>query len=176
MFSYDGSKRPTIDEIRAHPWMQAPCDMKQIRSDLLTELSEKRSAATADTSREDVNSRGDSMLDLVKQTSMLQYRQFNDMTDYHIDVVPGVIFDDLNTYNAEYKDGKLVIEKLDNKHIIITQKDENSEAEGNAANDLVVKVKFFCPESEANEEGAPSRTRVRFTKKRGDINEWYAMF
>jgi len=46
--------------------MQVPFDMKQIRSDLLNELSEKRSAATADTSRDDVNSRGDSMLDLVK--------------------------------------------------------------------------------------------------------------
>ena len=71
MFSYDGKKRPSIDEIRAHPWMQKPFDMKTIRSDLLSELSEKRSAVTADTSRDDVNSRGDQMLDLVKQSSVL---------------------------------------------------------------------------------------------------------
>ena len=71
MLSYDGKKRPSIDEIRAHPWMQKPFDMKTIRSDLLSELSEKRSAVTADTSRDDVNSRGDQMLDLVKQSSVL---------------------------------------------------------------------------------------------------------
>lgn len=71
MFSYDGKARPTIDEIRAHPWMQASFDMKQIRSDLLNELSEKRSAATADTSRDGANSRGADYFELVKQSSVL---------------------------------------------------------------------------------------------------------
>lgn len=93
------------------------------------------------------------------------------MTDYDVDVVPGVVFDDLNTFNQEHKDGKLTIEKVDNKHILVTQKDEESEGDGNAPNDLVVKVKFF--QLEAGEEGAPARTRVRFIKKRGDINVWY---
>ena len=94
------------------------------------------------------------------------------MTDYDVDVVPGVIFDDLNQFNEENKDGKLTIEKVDNKHILLTLKDEEAEVEGNAANDLVVKVKFF--QLEAGEEGgAPNRTRVRFVRKRGDINVWY---
>lgn len=67
MFSYDGKKRPTIDEIRAHPWMQCPeFNPKTERSNILNELSEKRSAMTAESSREDVASRGDQMLDLVK--------------------------------------------------------------------------------------------------------------
>lgn len=95
------------------------------------------------------------------------------MTDFDVDVVPGVIFDDLNSFNEEYRDGKLTIEKVDNKHILITQKDDSPEAEEgeSAANDLVVKVKFF--QLEAGEEGAPSRTRIRFVRKRGDINSWY---
>jgi hypothetical protein len=42
------------------------------------------------------------------------------MTDFDVDVVPGVIFDDLNSFNEEYRDGKLTIEKVDNKHILIT--------------------------------------------------------
>lgn len=43
MFSYDGTKRPSIAEIRAHPWMASGVDLKGIRSSLLEELAEKRS-------------------------------------------------------------------------------------------------------------------------------------
>jgi len=42
LFSYDGKDRPTVADIRAHPWMQAKYDMKQIRHDILNELAEKR--------------------------------------------------------------------------------------------------------------------------------------
>jgi serine/threonine protein kinase len=28
MFSYDGSKRPTVEQLKSHPWMQKPFDMK----------------------------------------------------------------------------------------------------------------------------------------------------
>ena len=66
MFSYDGSKRPSIEQIRNHPWMKANYNLKTIRNDLLSELAEKRSQATASTEREDVNARGDGMLDLVR--------------------------------------------------------------------------------------------------------------
>ena len=167
MFQYEGKNRPTIDEIRAHPWMQAPFDMKHIRSDILNELSEKRSQQTTDTSREDMNSRGDSMLDLVRETSVLDICKFNDMTDHDIDVVPGVIWDDLNTFNAEHQEGKMSIEKIENKCIKMT-------LPGEEGNDLVVKVKFF--QTGENDPEQPSRTRVRFMRKRGDLDKWYSMF
>jgi len=66
MFSYDGKKRPSIAEIKAHPWMQVSCDMKQARYEILSELSSKREASTAGSSREDVSARGDLLTELIK--------------------------------------------------------------------------------------------------------------
>jgi serine/threonine protein kinase len=69
MFSYDGDKRPTVDEIRAHPWMNKGCDIKGIRSDLIERLSSQRSERTAASSNQE-NARGgkgaDSRLALVR--------------------------------------------------------------------------------------------------------------
>jgi len=53
MFSYDGSKRPTVDELRTHPWMQKGMDVKGIRSNLIERLSESRSEKTAASSNQD---------------------------------------------------------------------------------------------------------------------------
>ena len=46
--------------------MQTPCDMKQVRENILADLAEKETANTAASSREDVASRGDNMLDLIR--------------------------------------------------------------------------------------------------------------
>lgn len=95
IFSYDGKKRPTIEEIRKHPWMQKPFSMKDCRKLIMEKLQEKRSSKTADSSsRDEHHSRGDGMLELVRQTpENLELFKFNDMTDHDIDVSPGVIFD-----------------------------------------------------------------------------------
>jgi len=43
MFSFNGKDRPTIKQIREHPWMSSTTyDMKQVRHDILSEISEKR--------------------------------------------------------------------------------------------------------------------------------------
>ena len=42
MFSYIGKKRPTIAEIRAHPWMQADFDMKEAKQEILDALMAKK--------------------------------------------------------------------------------------------------------------------------------------
>ena len=70
----------------------------------MEKLQEKRSAKTADSSREDNNSRGDKMLQLVRQQSNLDIYKFNDMTDHDIDVSPGLIFEELNNFNSDYFD------------------------------------------------------------------------
>lgn len=65
MFSYDGSKRPTIEDIKKHPWMNSPFSTKLTRQSITEKLQEKRSEKTADSSKDHV-SRGDSLLELVR--------------------------------------------------------------------------------------------------------------
>jgi len=68
MFSYDASKRPTVEELRNHPWMQLKYDIKATRSDLIDKLSCMRSEKTADSSTGKEAMRGtDDDLQLVRQ-------------------------------------------------------------------------------------------------------------
>ena len=60
IFEYDGSKRPTLEMIRKHPWMQKPFSVKLTRQSLMDRLQEYRSQKTSASSRDDKgNSRGD---------------------------------------------------------------------------------------------------------------------
>merc|ERR1719265_982554 len=120
-------------------------DLKGIRSSLLDELAEKRSNETAATSREDTVARGDKMLHLVRQKSVIDYASFNDQTDFDIDVAPGVIWDDLNTFKAEHCNN-LNIETIDGKGFKLTL--PANEEEG--TDELCVKVKFFQTSKEAD--------------------------
>jgi len=115
IFSYDGSKRPTLEQIKNHKWMQKPFSQKITRQNILEKLTELRSKKTCDSSREAANSRAvdEPMLELVRQTSVknLELFKFNDMTDHDIDVTPGTIWEDLNEFNCEYFDNKLQLEQ-----------------------------------------------------------------
>jgi serine/threonine protein kinase len=43
LFSYDPEKRPTIEQIRAHPWLNVPnFNMDEQRKDLLVKILEKQ--------------------------------------------------------------------------------------------------------------------------------------
>jgi len=41
MFSHDGRFRPTIDEIKNHPWMKMKCNSENVRKELQGKLKEK---------------------------------------------------------------------------------------------------------------------------------------
>jgi len=90
--------------------------------------------------------------------------RFNDMTDFDIEVAPGLIFDDLNQANEEMFEGKWKIEHIENKHILMTLE----MPEGSEAQNMVIKVKFFKIDD--------TKTRARFVRKSGDIQGWYATF
>lgn len=102
--------------------MQKPINMKDIRNAIMNELAEKRSEQTNASSREDTASRGDPMLDLVRQASVINIKRFNDMNDFDITVEPGVIWDDLNKFNTDYFDEQFTIDKKEGKHIMLTMK------------------------------------------------------
>lgn len=98
MFSYNGADRPTVQQIRSHPWMAAAnVDMKQVRHDILSELSEKRTASTAESERQSANSRGPERLNLIRETGFANVA-YDDILSYDINIAtvkPGTIFDDI---------------------------------------------------------------------------------
>lgn len=114
MFSYDGSKRPTVEELKSHPWMQMKMDAKGTRDNLIEELHSKRSEKTADSSTRNSDNaamRGPPMLELVRAVpENFENFKFNDMTDYDIDFAPGVIVEELNNFNEQFYEKKLTIE------------------------------------------------------------------
>merc|ERR1719329_2133577 len=67
MFSYDGNKRPTIAELKEHPWIKKPFSVKLTRASIIDKLHERRSEKTAHMSKEDEkNYRGGDMKELVR--------------------------------------------------------------------------------------------------------------
>jgi hypothetical protein len=42
------------------------------------------------------------------------------MGDFDIEVDPGVVWDDINNFNAEQKDGKMTIDKVEGKCLKMT--------------------------------------------------------
>jgi len=62
------------------------------------------------------------------------------MTDFDIECVPGVIFEEMQEFSADNFEGKMKVEVVDEKNcILLTIPDEEEGGE----NHIVVKVKFF---------------------------------
>jgi len=65
---------------------------------------------------------------------------FNDQSDFDVTIVPGVFWDNLNTWNEDANEGRAKFEKNhEKKYILMTQADEE------AQNNLVVKIRFYTP-------------------------------
>ena len=69
--------------------------------------------------------------------------KYNDMTDHDIDVAPGEILEQLNTFNCEYFENNMkVVPNFEKQHIKLVVENEN----------LEVKIKFFEVENQEDEE------------------------
>ena len=187
MFSYDGKKRPTIKQIREHPWMAGEkVNMDKLRLDIIGQVTEARTASTVSTTREETNCRGDDYVSMIREVDSLKDLQlvgFNDRNEFDIDVAPGVIYEDLCAWNTEvYKEAMQIdiVEKEGApRNILLTINDPNNVASVETeegvqtaeADKIVVKVKFFSALDD--EEG---KVRVRFHRKRGNMIEWTRIF
>ena len=170
MFSYDGNKRPTIAELKAHPWVNKPFSVKMTRSTIMEKLNDKRSEKTAHMSKEDdKNYRGGDMKELIRQPSesQLELYKFNDLVDHDVEVMPGTIWEELNMFNEDLFEGKLKLDyNSDKQYMTIEMSDPET-----GALDFLVKAKFFALNN--TEEDEPMRLRLRLTKKRGNLHKWY---
>ena len=98
------------------------------------------------------------------------------MTDHDIDVAPGEILEQLNTFNCEYFEDNLeIVPNFDKQNIKLMLKNQN----------LEVKIKFFeldqGDQEDEDEEEEDSyefnkRLRMRLVKKKGDLATWYEVF
>jgi len=124
-----------------------------------------------------------SMIRQLESFKDLQVRGFNDKNEFDIEVVPGVIFEDLAAWNTEVNKDAMKIEVVEKNgaphNILLTITDPESVASvetedgvaAGAADEIVVKVKFFKAADDKD-----GRTRVRFHRKRGDMIEWAKIF
>merc|ERR1719375_131117 len=154
MFSYDGSKRPTIEELKEHPWIKKPFSVKLTRSFIMDKLNEKRMEknTTASSRDEDKNYRGGDMKELIRQVSEseLQLYKFNDMVDHDIECMPGQFWEELNMFNEDLFDCKLKLNYNENKkHMIIEMADPET-----GALDFSVKAKFFALNNQVEESSS----------------------
>lgn len=177
MFSYDGSKRPTIDQLKAHPWINKPFSVKLTRAAIIDRLNEKRSEKTAHMSKDDEkNYRGDVMKELVREASVsqLELYKFNDLVDHDIEVMPGQIWEELNMFNEDLFEGKLTLDYNQEKQYMTIEMSDPESGEL----DFLVKAKFFALNNTDDEsyEGEPQRLRLRLVKKKGDLQKWYDVF
>jgi len=129
MFSYDPTKRPTVDEIRSHAWMTKGGDFKESRKRILDQVQEKRTASTNTSSKDDMVRRGAKDLELVRQCTVgnLNRYTFNDNSDFDITIVPGAFWDQLNSWNEDINDSKAKFEKnVEKQYIMMSQPDEEA--------------------------------------------------
>jgi len=168
MFSYDGNKRPTIDQLKAHPWINKPFSVKLTRSAIIDRLNEKRSEKTNHMSKDDdgnKNYRGGEMKELVRQASadQLELYKFNDLVDHDIEVMPGTIWEELNMFNEDLFEGKLTLDYNQDKQYMTIEMSNPETGEL----DFLVKGKFFALNN--TDEGEAPRLRLRLVKKKGDL-------
>ena len=124
------------------------------------------------------SSRGADSLELIREKPEggLEDYMFNDQTDFDVSVTPGTVKDELDVFNADYCEGKLVIEENEEKKYLTIVREDPEEQ----MNNLKIKVKFYNLADEEltldQFETRDARLRCQFRKKAGDKLTWLNLF
>ena len=172
-----------------------PFSYKMTKSNIMEKLQTIRSEKTADSSRKGGDSRGiDSLLELVREDSMVSIYRFNDMTDFDIDCLPVDLWEELNSFNCDFFDSKLDLDlNVEKKYIKMNLKEpatiepsmnsKYGQEQHLELNPLEIKVKFYRTkpavdedDKEEVEDECSERFRVKFILKKGSPADWYELF
>jgi len=124
---------------------------------------------------------------------MVNFYRFNDMTDFDIDVQPGDVWEELNSFNCDFFDSQMKLDlNVEKKHIKLRLEEpvkleelgKNSKFcvdEPLQIEPLEVKIKFYHidhsnQDEEEKEEGKAERYRVKFILKKGCQADWFELF
>eukprot|EP00347_Sterkiella_histriomuscorum_P002389 403368348 len=171
LFSYDPSQRPTIEEIKNHPWMNNPNSLsdRDAKTQIIqqinqtkAETAEQRSKLRATSQRKTKNGRGDGdVIDVVSQKLFIKTYKFNNYGEFLTESCPTEIFEILDTYRAGANTDLILIKDEEKKRILIED----------AKKHLKLSLKFFKVTEDEDDE----RLKMRFIKKAGQIQDQYEL-
>lgn len=110
LFSYDPEKRPSLEEIRNHPWMTAakqPSDSeaKQTVFQMIQQAQEEQAQAQqktrAQAKKQKYNRGAEEDLAVVSEKPFVSVYKFNYMTDFTTDSDPSAVMEKLEQYKGD---------------------------------------------------------------------------
>lgn len=171
LFSYDPTKRPTIEEIKNHPWMTTASQLsdKEVKQQIIqqinqtkAETAEQRTKIRGSSQRKTKNARGDGdEVDVVSQQLFVRTYKFNNFGEFLTEESPAAILEILDSYRAGANTDLSLTKDEEKKRIVIEDPKKH----------LKLALKFFKVTEDEDDE----RLKMRFVKKSGKIEDQYEL-
>ena len=165
LFAYDPTARPSLAEVWAHPWLSdTHAPDSEVKAQIVAmiqqakdETAQQRAKARGAAQKKAKVARGDEEdLEVVSAKPYVPAYKFNHFGEFLTEASPAAVLSALDSYRAEA-----------NPELIL-----RSETKGIAIEDpargLALRLKFFRADAE-------DRVRARFLKKRGAVEDEYAL-